>query len=255
MTLLVVFDTETTGRRHKTAAYRGADKRKNQEGSLDSVIQLGSVMHRIGEERCAIFNQLADPGKPIPASATEVHGITDAMVAGYQSPGQMIVEWWSDAISLAEPGEEIILAGHNIDGFDIPFVARHVDVTQVRTIDTLKLARRFETCALKHTLEFLYCDHRMLNSDRTLTAHDALSDVWMSFELLRVWMLEREYETYEAVTKYLELPVYLHAMPFGEHKRKSFQDIPRHYLAWLAGNAGMDADVVYSAKCTLQGVG
>lgn len=68
----VVVDTETTG--------TNSDK--------DAIIELGMVLFEfdpetgIAYEVLESFDQLEDPGFPIPPEAIAVHGITDAMVAG-----------------------------------------------------------------------------------------------------------------------------------------------------------------------------
>lgn len=68
----VVVDTETTG--------TNADK--------DAIIELGMVLFEYDPETgivCKVldsFDQLEDPGFPIPPESTAVHGITDEMVAG-----------------------------------------------------------------------------------------------------------------------------------------------------------------------------
>lgn len=68
----VVVDTETTGINH--------DK--------DAIIELGMVLFEFDPETGAAyrvlesFDQLEEPGFPIPPESTAVHGITDAMVAG-----------------------------------------------------------------------------------------------------------------------------------------------------------------------------
>ena len=68
----VVVDTETTG--------INSDK--------DAIIELGMVLFEYDEETgqafrvLASFDQLEDPGFPIPPESMAVHGITDEMVAG-----------------------------------------------------------------------------------------------------------------------------------------------------------------------------
>lgn len=65
MTTWVAFDTETTG---------------IEPGSR--LLDLGAVAFDDAGEVVSTFEQLAHPGMPVPADATAVNGITDAMLAG-----------------------------------------------------------------------------------------------------------------------------------------------------------------------------
>lgn len=68
----VVVDTETTG----------------VDPDKDAIIELGMVLFEFDPETGSAykvlgsFDQLEDPGFPVPAESTAVHGITDEMVAG-----------------------------------------------------------------------------------------------------------------------------------------------------------------------------
>lgn len=68
----VVVDTETTG----------------VDSDKDAIIELGMVLFEFDPETgvaykvLGSFDQLEDPGFPVPAESTSVHGITDEMVAG-----------------------------------------------------------------------------------------------------------------------------------------------------------------------------
>ena len=98
-TSLVAVDTETTG--FDPAQGHG-------------LVEVGCVAlegGRIGET----WSSLTDPGRPIPAEASAVHHITDAMVRG--APGAAEV-----AAGVAERCAGRTLVFHNA-AFDLPFIA------------------------------------------------------------------------------------------------------------------------------------
>jgi len=95
-TPFIVLDTETTG----------LDVKK------DSIVSVGAVrMHGQRIYRDATIDWLVNPGRPIPAASTRVHGITDEMVSDARS----FPEIWP---SLASRLNGIVLVGHNI-AFDV----------------------------------------------------------------------------------------------------------------------------------------
>jgi len=97
-----IVDTETTGTDHAT----------------DKVIELAVVVFEYCAARGAVgrvldvYDGLEDPGVPIPASSTAIHGITDAMVAGQRIDDASV-------LSLLD-GVGLVIA-HNA-GFDRKFL-------------------------------------------------------------------------------------------------------------------------------------
>ncbi len=92
---VVILDTETTG----------------LDVTKDRIVSVGAVrMHGRIAYPHVTMDRLVDPGTPIPAPSTAVHGITDAMVAG--APG--FADLHGDLVGFLEG---CVLVGHNI-GFD-----------------------------------------------------------------------------------------------------------------------------------------
>ena len=88
----------------------------------DQVIELGLVVFDYHAESGQVgpvvgrYSGLEDPGRPIPADVTKIHGITDAMVAGQRLD--------PETIAAALSGVDLVIA-HNA-GFDRPFLERRL---------------------------------------------------------------------------------------------------------------------------------
>ena len=94
----VLYDLETTGTSSK----------------YDEVIEISAVKVKNGvvtEE----FSQLVNPGRPIPSAASAVNHITDDMVAFAPMFDSVLQQF------LAFIGDDV-LAGHNINRFDMKFL-------------------------------------------------------------------------------------------------------------------------------------
>jgi CBS domain-containing protein len=156
----VVFDTETTG--------------------LDPVrarlVEIAGVHIAGGKvETTATFRALVNCGEPIPAAATRIHGIDDAMLVDAPT----FAEVWPQFLEFV--GSRLVI-GHTV-GFDLAVLKRECERAAIpwrrpRTLDTRLLAEVAKPDLAGHALEELAAwlgvavtgRHNALG-DATLTAH------------------------------------------------------------------------------------
>jgi DNA polymerase-3 subunit epsilon len=157
---LVFFDLETTGLNTK--------RDRIVELALIKITPQGDVLERVRR-----FN----PGMPIPAAATAVHGITDEDVAE-EAP------FCARARSLVEMLEGCDLAGFNIRGFDIDMLVAEFARCDVefsvegrRVVDMQNIFHREERRDLSAAARF-YLDREHEE------AHTALGDIRTSAAVL-----------------------------------------------------------------------
>jgi DNA polymerase-3 subunit epsilon len=160
---IAVLDTETTG------LYPGSDR------LVEIAIMLLEVEADTGRlvRTLDTYQALNDPGRPIPAQATAIHGITDAMVRGQRIDAGRVERMLAEA--------DLVVA-HNC-GFDkgfvrqvVPGVDRMVWACSCRGIPWRRLYASLENTRLQHLAAQL--------SVRTGTAHRALGDVETTVNLI-----------------------------------------------------------------------
>ncbi|MBY6065898.1 3'-5' exonuclease [Leisingera aquaemixtae] len=158
----VVFDTETTGLLpHK-----------------DEIVQIGAlrvVRGRIIESET--FETLVDPGCPIPAASTKVHGVSDAMVQG----APQITE---AARHFHRFASDAVIVAHNAP-FDMAFLHRHAKRTGViwdqPVLDTVLLSAVLFGASQSHTLDAL-CERLDVTIPPALR-HTAMGDARATAEV------------------------------------------------------------------------
>ncbi|TRD15397.1 3'-5' exonuclease [Palleronia caenipelagi] len=132
----VVFDTETTG----------LDPQRDEIIQLAGARVLGQRLLR-GEE----FDQLVNPGRPIPPSSTEIHGITPEMVANAPELGSALA-------GFAEFTEDSVLVAHHA-AFDLAFLTRAkaqgLPAIDRPTLCTARLSSKLFPHSDDHTLDTL----------------------------------------------------------------------------------------------------
>ena len=132
----VVFDFETTG---------------FNAGGADSIIEIGAVKMKGGEilER---YDELINPGRPLPAKITEITNITDLMLEDKDNEENAVkrfIEWFGD----------LPMVAHNAK-FDVSFLEmayKKYNLGEFKNpvIDTLELSRTLDNNYARHSLSAL----------------------------------------------------------------------------------------------------
>jgi len=228
---LAVFDLETTG----------------IDPGSDRIVEI-SVLRIDPEGSRETRTRRINPGRPIPAAATAIHGIRDEDVR--DEPGFAQI-----AKSLLQFLEGADLAGFNVRRFDLPLLDREfmdcgldLEVAERRVVDTMIIFHRQERRDLSAAVRlYLGREHE--------GAHGAESDTEATAEILEA-QLER----------YSDLPRDVAALDrwtrrhpdeidssgkfrwsgsevvfcFGKHEGKTLREVAqreRSYLEWLTGTS------------------
>jgi len=152
----IIFDTETTGLDPRTG---------------DRMVEIGCIelVNRVASGRT--FHAYFNPGRPMPAEAEAVHGLSDTFLADKPAFAERCAE-------LLEFIGDSPLVAHNA-GFDFGFldaelaICGHPPVCRTRMVDTVALARVRHPGA-KLSLDALCSRYGIDRSHRTL--HGALLD-------------------------------------------------------------------------------
>lgn len=247
---LVFFDLETTG--------LNLVSDRIVEMALIRVTPRGDVLERV---------RRFDPGIPIPAEATAVHGITDDDVKDEASFARR-------ARALAELLDDADLAGFNIRRFDLPMLLAEFqragvpfDTRGRRLIDMQMIFHREERRDLSAAARFyLGREHP--------EAHSALGDIRTSAAVLSA-QLERyghlprdldglhaycdEYAPFETpLERWFESTDDGLMFRRGKHRGRSLEQIARSdpgYLEWMLGVDDMDPELSEILDRALRGPG
>ncbi len=157
---IVFFDLETTG----------------TDPARDHIIDMALVKLLPNGTRDTFIRRV-NPGIPIPAATTAIHGITDADVKDSPTFKQV-------AHSLYDWMKGCDLGGYNSAKFDLPLLAEeflragiNVDFTERHMIDVQQIFFKMESRSLSAAYSF-YCGKQMEN------AHNAEADILATIEVL-----------------------------------------------------------------------
>lgn len=157
---LVFFDLETTG----------------LNVGVDKIIEISMVKVML-DNSTVIMTELINPGIPIPAEVSKIHGIFDKDVADKPRFEQV-------ALSISNFLKGSDLAGFNLLKFDIPLLVEEFlridldfDLRGVHVIDVQNIFHRMEPRNLRAAYKF-YCHETLEN------AHTAEADAVATYKIL-----------------------------------------------------------------------
>lgn len=239
MAKYILFDTETTG---------------NQEE--DRIIQVGAMIVDT-KGAVEVFDELCSTIVPIKIEAMAVHGITPDLIEGKVT---FIQTNFYKTLQLLNNQENYLIA-HNMP-FDMGMMEKEGFVSQVRVIDTLRVAKHLLPEQKSKALQYLryalelYKDEQA-EADKyniTIKAHDAIGDVLVMKLLLSklVALTKEKFPDSNPMVKMEELtttPIFIETFAFGKHKGKKISEVCASdigYINWMKDNMDLDVDMKYT---------
>ena len=239
MAKYILFDTETTG---------------NQKE--DRIIQVGAMIVDTNGE-VEVFDELCSTVLPIKIEAMAIHGITPDLIKGKKVFAE--TNFYKTLQSLNN--QENFLIAHNMP-FDMGMIEKEGFVSQIRIIDTLRVAKHLLPEQKSKALQYLRYALELYKEEQaeadkyniTIKAHDAIGDVLVMKLLLSklVTLTKEKFPEINSMEKMEELtktPILIKTFSFGKHKGKKISDIcnsDRGYIDWMQKNMDLDVDMKYT---------
>jgi len=239
MAKYIILDTETTG-----------------IGETDRVIQLGYIV--LGTKPIEVHNEFNSSDVPISFGAMEVHGITPDLLDN--KPVCTETSAYKRLLELNTNDNYLII--HNAP-FDIKMLEKEGFKTQMKVIDTLRVAKHILPDEEAHRLQYFRYKMDLYKEEEkeasalgiVVKAHDAIGDVLVLKLLLSKLReaVQLAYPSENVVEKMVDLtntPILVKTFRFGKHKGKELAEVAREdagYLRWMLSSMdSLDDDLRYS---------
>ncbi|MDF2416736.1 3'-5' exonuclease [Acinetobacter beijerinckii] len=187
---------------------------------------------KLSLDKKKIFDQLYQVGQPISFAAMAVHHILESDLADQPSYKEFKL-----------PSETTYIIGHNVD-YDIAAIARcGVDISKLKPICTLALARHVWEDAEAHNISALiYLISKGSEKAREMLkgAHRADADIILTANILMHIIHQLNIENIEQLYIASEQARIPKSITFGKHKGTSIQDLPADYIQWLLRQDDLD---------------
>ncbi|HEX6180229.1 MAG TPA: 3'-5' exonuclease [Chitinophagaceae bacterium] len=210
--------------------------------ACDHIIEIAIVRLNVDSTR-QIKRKLLNPGIPIPAGSTDVHGYTDEMVKDAPTFKQVANE-------IKQFIENCDLCGYNSNRFDVPMLVEEFlraglefDITHRKLVDVQKIFHQMEQRTLAAAYRF-YCDKNLDG------AHTAEADAVATWEVLEAQITRYPQlgESVETILGFLGedqvvdlarrfvMEKGIEVFNFGKHKGKPVAEILKaepQYYDWM----------------------
>jgi exodeoxyribonuclease X len=190
------------------------------------------VQGKLSMDKSQIFDQLYQVDEPISYAAMAVHHILESDLVGKPHYS-----------SFELPPQTIYMIGHNID-YDIEALKKcGVDVSQIKAICTLALARHVWPDAEAHNISALiYMIAKGSEKARELIkkAHRADVDIMLTANILMHILQKIEVHSFEELYLASEEARIPRSISFGKHRGSLISDLPADYIQWLLRQDDLD---------------
>lgn len=187
---------------------------------------------KLSLDKKQIFDQLYQVGQPISYAAMAVHHILESDLMGQPFYNEFQL-----------PTQTTYIIGHNVD-YDIAAIARcGVDVSQLKPICTLALARHVWENAEAHNISALiYLISKGSDKAREMLkgAHRADADIILTANILMHIIHQLNIQDIEQLYVASEQARIPKSITFGKHKGTAIQDLPADYIQWLMRQEDLD---------------
>lgn len=187
---------------------------------------------KLSLDKKQIFDQLYQIGQPISYAAMAVHHILESDLVGQPFYNEFQL-----------PTQTTYIIGHNVD-YDIAAIARcGVDVSQLKPICTLALARHVWENAEAHNISALiYLISKGSDKAREMLkgAHRADADIILTANILMHIIHQLNIQDIEQLYIASEQARIPKSITFGKHKGTAIQDLPADYIQWLMRQEDLD---------------
>ncbi|GAA5631898.1 putative quorum-sensing-regulated virulence factor [Acinetobacter sp. YK3] len=187
---------------------------------------------KLSLDKKQIFDQLYQVGQPISYAAMAVHHILESDLVGQPFYNEFQL-----------PAQTTYIIGHNVD-YDIAAIARcGVDVSQLKPICTLALARHVWENAEAHNISALiYLISKGSDKAREMLkgAHRADADIILTANILMHIVHQLNIQDIEQLYIASEEARIPKSITFGKHKGTAIQDLPADYIQWLMRQDDLD---------------